>query len=350
MTFKRVLLLLVLAGAMALGAVFTLAGSLHRPLQIDDEQMLFLAPGSSLSQVLADAAADGWLGEGIDRQARMLAARAWGRLTGVSQRLQVGEYRISDADSLWSLLERLQRGDVVQRSFTLVEGWSLAELRAALARVEGLKVASDGMDGAALMAALGRPGRHPEGWFAADTYFYTRGDSDLDLLARALQRQEQVLDALWATRQPDLPYEDAYDALIMASIVEKETGVPDERARIAGVFVSRLRQGMRLQTDPTVIYGMGPAYDGNIRRADLLRPTPYNTYVIHGLPPTPIAMPGEDAIRAALAPEETGELFFVARGDGSHVFSRTLAEHEAAVRQYQLKRRSDYRSSPGPGQ
>jgi UPF0755 protein len=186
------------------------------------------------------------------------------------------------------------------------------------------------------MEALGHPGQHPEGRFLPETYIYTRGDSDLDILRRAHRSMERALDKAWEARAPDLPLEDKEQALILASIVEKETGVPEERARIAGVFVRRLRLGMRLQTDPTVIYGIGDDYDGNITRRHLETDTPYNTYTRTGLPPTPIAMPGVDALRAAVDPAEGDELYFVAVGDdsGRHVFSRTLAEHQAAVREY----------------
>ncbi|MFO6266438.1 endolytic transglycosylase MltG, partial [Pseudomonas aeruginosa] len=181
-----------------------------------------------------------------------------------------------------------------------------------------------------------------------DTYRYTRGMRDIDILRKAYQRMQTILAKEWDGRSQDLPYRDAYQALIMASLVEKETGVPEERSQIAGVFVRRLQRGMLLQTDPTVIYGMGERYNGKITRADLREPTPYNTYVVPGMPPTPIALAGREAIRAALHPAEGETLYFVARGDGSHVFSSSLDEHNKAVREYQLKRRSDYRSSPAP--
>ncbi len=204
------------------------------------------------------------------------------------------------------------------------------------------------MDNQALMKELGKPDHHPEGWFAPDTYAYVRGDTDLELLDRALADQEQILEQAWEERAEGLPLDSPYEALILASIVEKETAVPDEREEIAGVFVNRLNQGMRLQTDPTVIYGIGDDYEGNIRRHHLQQDTPYNTYRRAGLPPTPIAMPGEASIRAALNPADTEALYFVARGDGTHVFSRTLEEHQQAVREYQLRRRKDYRSTPLP--
>lgn len=188
----------------------------------------------------------------------------------------------------------------------------------------------------------------PEGRFFPDTYRFVRGMSDVELLQQAYMRLDEVLAQEWAERATDLPYRDPYQALIMASLVEKETGIPQERGQIAGVFVRRLRLGMMLQTDPTVIYGMGERYNGRITRADLREPTPYNTYTIAGLPPTPIAMVGREAIHAALHPADGTSLYFVARGDGSHVFSDDLNDHNSAVREYQLKRRADYRSSPAP--
>ncbi|KJS28084.1 MAG: aminodeoxychorismate lyase, partial [Pseudomonas sp. BRH_c35] len=208
----------------------------------------------------------------------------------------------------------------------------------------------DGLTDAEIMSRIGASGQHPEGRFFPDTYRFTRGTSDADLLRRAYARLEQVLEEEWQQRAEGLPYKDAYQALIMASIIEKETGVPGERGEIAGVFVRRLARGMLLQTDPTVIYGMGEKYKGRITRTDLRTPTPYNTYTNAGLPPTPIAMVGREAIHAALHPADGTSLYFVARGDGSHVFSDTLNQHNRAVREYQLKRRADYRSSPPPRQ
>ena len=343
-------LLALLLLVVSVGAVTWMGGHLHRPLLLSEPRTLEVAPGEGLSRVLLEIQNQGLLGDPAEARVRRLSARLYDLFTGVSQRIHVGEYRLEPEDSLLTLLSRLERGDVIQRTFTLVEGWNIRELRRALAEVPGLRHDTLDWDNERLMAELGEPDMHPEGWFAPDTYFYVKGDSDLLVLSRALARQQALLEQIWSQRDPDLPLDSAYDALILASIVEKETGVPAERPRIAGVFVSRLRKGMRLQTDPTVIYGMGADYDGNIRRRDLRTPTPYNTYVIKGLPPTPIAMPGADALRAVAQPLETGDLFFVARGDGSHVFSETLEQHEQAVRAYQLQRRSDYRSAPGAPQ
>ncbi len=326
--------------------LFWVSGFLHRPLPLEQTQVIEVAPGQTLSGITAELSQRDLLGEGHGKFLRKLAVRGYDFATGVSRRLHVGEYELAPGDTLISFLDRLERGDVIQRSFTVIEGWNIRELRQALAHAPGLIKTLPGISDEGLMQRLGRPDLHPEGWFAPDTYFYTAGESDVEVLARAFARQQQILEQAWQQRDPELPYTDAYDALIMASIVEKETGVAHEREEIAGVFVQRLYKGMRLQTDPTVIYGMGEAYDGNIRRRDLQQPTPYNTYVIRGLPPTPIAMPGAEAIHAAVHPAETDALFFVARGDGSHQFSSTLEQHEQAVREYQLKRREGYRSSP----
>ncbi|HEX8595235.1 MAG TPA: endolytic transglycosylase MltG, partial [Pseudomonas sp.] len=230
----------------------------------------------------------------------------------------------------------------------LVEGWNFRQVRAALAKQPKLEQALTGLSDNELMAKLGHPDVYPEGRFFPDTYRYVRGMTDVELLKQAYNRLDEVLDEEWAKRAADVPYTDPYQALIMASLVEKETGVPQERGQIAGVFVRRLRLGMLLQTDPTVIYGLGERYNGKLTRAHLKEATPYNTYVIAGLPPTPISLVGREAIHAALNPVSGSSLYFVARGDGSHVFSADLDAHNAAVREFQLKRRADYRSSPSP--
>jgi len=238
----------------------------------------------------------------------------------------------------------------VQYNLTLVEGWTFRQVRSAVAKHEKIKHTLDGLSDSEVMDKLGHTGVFPEGRFFPDTYRFVRGMSDVELLQQAYMRLDEVLAKEWAVRTTDLPYRDPYQALIMASLVEKETGIPQERGQIAGVFVRRLRLGMMLQTDPTVIYGMGERYNGRITRADLREPTPYNTYTMTGLPPTPIAMVGREAINAALNPSDGTTLYFVARGDGSHVFSDDLDAHNSAVREFQLKRRTDYRSSPAPQQ
>jgi UPF0755 protein len=278
-------------------------------------------------------------------QAKLLTDRrplVWfARLTGQAAQIKAGEYAIPAGDTIPALLQRLVRGVTVHYSITFVEGWTFKQMRAALAKERRLKQLTAGLNDAELMARLERVDQHPEGRFFPDTYVFTRGQSDLDVLRRSLVSMDKTLAEAWAARVPKLPYESAYDALIMASIVEKETGAAEERARIAGVFVRRLRKNMKLQTDPTVIYGMGERYDGDIRRKDLSEDTPYNTYVHKGLTPTPIANPGAAAIRAAVNPQPGTALFFVARGDGTgtHDFSDTYAEHKRAVKRYLQRRR-----------
>lgn len=256
----------------------------------------------------------------------------------VAGRLHAGEYALTAGMTPRDLLLNMAAGKVLQRNFTIVDGWNFRELRQALAKADKLRQDGASLDDAALMAKIGALGQMPEGLFLPETYAYVKGDSDLDILRRAHTAMAKLLDAAWARRDKDLPLASPYEALILASIVEKETGRADERARIAGVFVRRLQNHMLLQTDPTVIYGMGDAYAGNIHKSDLTTDTPYNTYTRAGLPPTPIAMPGRPAIEAALHPVQGTELYFVSRGDGSHVFSSTLEEHNRHVACYQLKR------------
>jgi len=265
----------------------------------------------------------------------------YARATGVDARIKAGEYSIAPGTTPRSLLALFESGAVVQRSVTIVEGWTFRDLRKALEAEPSLVNTLAGQDEAAVMAALGEPGTPAEGLFFPDTYLYSKGATDLEILRQARGRMRRELDAAWAVRAADLPIQSAYEALILASIVEKETALASERPRIAGVFTSRLRIDMRLQTDPTVIYGLGAGFDGNLRRADLERDGPYNTYTRTGLPPTPIALPGAEALRAAVNPDERGELYFVATGlpDGSHEFSRTLTEHQAAVRRYLVRYR-----------
>jgi UPF0755 protein len=257
---------------------------------------------------------------------------------GDQGRLKAGEFELTQGMRPTDLLERLISGREVQYPITLVEGWTFRQAVAAVAADPRFGAEVVGKTDAELMETLGRPGEHPEGRFFPDTYSFPRNTSGLEVLRRAFERMERVLAEEWEQRAEDLPIETPYQALILASIIEKETAVVAERPAIGGVFVRRLRNGMRLQTDPTVIYGLGERFDGNLRREDLREPTPYNTYVIEGLPPTPIALPGREAIRAALHPEPGDSLYFVSRGDGTHAFSRTLEEHNAAVRQYQLGR------------
>jgi UPF0755 protein len=295
-----------------------------------------VASGDSFPGVLRKLRAAG-VSDGEDLQWRALARRL-----DVAGSLKVGEYALAPGITPRELLLNMRNGKVISYRFTLVEGWNIRQLRAALDAATPLLHETASLDDAALMKQLGHPGQHAEGRFLPETYVYSRGDSDVDLLKRAYAAMDKALQEIWQSRARGVPLQSAEEALILASIIEKETGVASERPQIAGVFARRLKLGMRLQTDPTVIYGIGSAYDGNIRRRDLLTDTPYNTYTRAGLPPTPIAMPGVDALRAAVDPAPGNALFFVALGDGSrsHVFSATLAEHNVAVARYlqQLRR------------
>jgi len=321
----------LLAGALAYWAYTRYAGFADAPLSgLEAGESLVVEQGDSFKTVLARLREAG-VRNGHDLEWQLLARRL-----GAAGRIQVGEYALDPGTTPQQLLVRMRDGKIVSHRFTIVEGWNIRELRAALAKATPLEQTIADLDDAALMQALGRDGVHPEGRFLPETYAYTGNDSDLDLLRRANTDLEKALDTAWQARAADLPLTTKEEALVLASIVEKETGIASERPQIAGVFARRLELGMRLQTDPTVIYGMGSAYAGNIRRGDLLADTPYNTYTRDGLPPTPIAMPGADALRAATRPAAGDALFFVAVGDGSgrHVFSRTVAEHNAAVREY----------------
>ena len=296
------------------------------------ERIVSVERGDGFQDIL-DKLREAGVSEGSDLEWKLLAHDMQ-----VVARLQVGDYTIRHGITPRELLAKLESGKVIQQRFTIVEGWNFRELRAALARDETLEQKARDLDDAALMAALGRNGQHPEGRFLPETYHYTRGQSDLDLLRRAALAMDKAVADAWEARAEGLPIETPEQLLTLASIIEKETGKAAERPEIAGVFARRLKLGMRLQTDPTVIYGMGSAYAGNIRRSDLTTDTPYNTYTRAGLPPTPIAMPGRAALFAAANPADGDTLYFVARGDGSHVFSATLAEHNRAVACHQLKR------------
>lgn len=259
----------------------------------------------------------------------------WFRLSGQARQIKAGNYEIERGTSPRSLLRKLVRGEEALRAVTLVEGWNFSQVRAALAKAEHLKADTQRHSGESIMTALGQPGVHPEGRFFPDTYTYSKGSSDLALLKRAMRAMDKKLAAAWARRPSDSPLKSIDELLILASIVEKETGIASDRPMVAGVFTNRLRIGMLLQTDPTVIYGMGEAFDGNLRRRDLQTDTPWNTYTRAGLPPTPIAMPGQPALLAAMQPASTTALYFVSRGDGSSHFSPNLEEHNRAVNKYQ---------------
>jgi UPF0755 protein len=336
----RVLLqLILLVACLAVAGWFYLERWLHAPLGLPEEGYAYeLKPGRALAHMAQDLAREGYLD-----QPRWLTLYA--RATKATH-VHAGEYLLTPDLTPYSLLQKLQRGDVVLYQVTLLEGWTFAQTLAALHAKDTIKASLRDLPLEQQLDLLALSIDYPEGWFFPDTYSYSRATSDIEILRRAHQQMQQTLQALWDTRAENLPYQTPYQALIMASIVERETGAPWERDQVAGVFVRRLQQGMRLQTDPTVIYGMGSIYKGKITRKDLHTPTPYNTYTNRGLPPTPIAMPSRASIQAALNPADGHALYFVAKGDGTSYFSDTLAEHNRAVRRYQLQRRTDYRSTP----
>lgn len=306
---------------------------LQAPLNLpEDGLVLTVTPGSNLRQISAELAQRGVLSE-----PEFLYWHA--RWKQLAHRIRAGEYQVIAGSKPDDLLNLLVSGKTISYSLTLLEGWNFKQVMAAVRKNRVLKQELDGLNDEQIMRELGYPGIHPEGRFFPETYSFPRGTSDIDFLKRAYWKMQQELDAAWAGRNKDsIILKNKEEALILASIIEKETGVPDERPEIAGVFSRRLRIGMKLQTDPTVIYGMGDRYKGNIRRSDLREDTPYNTYVHKGLTPTPICMPGRAALDAALNPKPGKSLYFVSRGDGTHVFSETLKQHNAAVRKYQLKK------------
>lgn len=332
---------LVLAGLLLGTSAWKINSALEQPLKITQEELLDVPNGATPSGTFNRLETDGVLQDAF-------WLRLYWRLNLAAQPLHSGEYRMLPGMSAQGLIGLWQRGEVVQYSLTLVEGWNFHQVRAALAKNDKLEQTLAGLSDSDVMNKLGHAGVFPEGRFFPDTYRFVRGMTDAELLEKAYERLDDVLAKEWNKRSPDAPYTEPYQALIMASLVEKETGVPQERGQIAGVFVRRMQIGMLLQTDPTVIYGLGDRYNGKLTRAHLKEPTPYNTYMIAGLPPTPIAMVGREAIHAALNPVSGTSLYFVARGDGSHVFSDDLDAHNSAVREFQIKRRADYRSSPAP--
>ncbi len=327
----KVLAVVILAGSFATAwLLMNYQDFLGSTLRLPGGSMPYtIAPRSSLRQIAEDLAQRGI----IDKPYLFVLAAYLG---GHSHSIKAGEYALEPGMHPRELLALFASGKVIQHAFTIVEGWNFRQLRAALAKDRELQQTLVGVDDSALMRRLGLPGMVPEGWFLPNTYHFPRGTTDVEFLRRALHAMQKYLDSVWPQRTADLPYKNAYQALIMASIVEKETAAPAERARIAGVFVRRLRLGMPLQTDPTIIYGLGTVYDGDITRRDLATDTPYNTYLRTGLTPTPIALPGKAALHAALHPEVSDALYFVSRGDGTHQFSATLDEHNKAVLKYQL--------------
>jgi UPF0755 protein len=330
MILRVFLILLLASSALGAGLWFDYRAFERRPLELPDASMILDIPRGTSLRGLASQMTQ----EGLLMHPYYFIALAYRQ--GDQGRIKAGEFEVTSGMTPVDLLARITSGQVVQHTVTLVEGWTFRQAVEAVERHDRFSGELGTLSDDALMAKLGRPGEHPEGRLFPDTYGFPRGTQRLVILRRALERMEQVLAEEWAGRSDGLPLESAYEALILASIIEKETGVARERPEIAGVFVRRLQKGMRLQTDPTVIYGMGERYEGKIRRADLREATAYNTYVINGLPPTPIALPGRAAIHAALHPADGDSLYFVSRGDGSHVFSVTLEQHNRAVRRYIL--------------
>jgi UPF0755 protein len=323
-------LMLVFVGALLLfGAALWW---LHEPIP------LRLSPGSQVVDLeiefgtSASGVADAVVASGAD--VPVLLLQAWFRFSGQSRQIKAGSYELVPGTTPRKLLSMLVRGEETLKSVTLVEGWTFTQVRAALQKAEQISPDTLGLSPETIMEKLGKPGVHPEGRFFPDTYTYSKGASDLAVLKRAARAMDKRLDAAWALRSPDTPLKTPEQALILASIIEKETGKPSDRQQIGGVFTNRLRLGMLLQTDPSVIYGLGEKFDGNLRKRDLLADTPYNTYTRAGLPPTPIAMPGKAALLAAVQPAPTQALYFVSRGDGSSQFSTSLDEHNRAVNQY----------------
>lgn len=323
---RRLLLALVILALACAGAV---AWWLARPLPLRSASVeLSIEPGMNPREI-----ANAWVAAGVDAPAVLLYE--WFRWSGDARRIRAGSYEIEAGTTPRSLLRKMVQGDETLVTVRFIEGWTFRQLRAELARAEGLKPATATLSDAQLMAALGAPGQHPEGRFYPDTYAYSKGVSDLTVLRRAHRAMARRIEAAWGQRAPDSPLKTPDDLLVLASIVEKETGLEADRAKVAAVFANRLRIGMPLQTDPTVIYGLGEAFDGNLRKRDLLADTPYNTYTRGGLPPTPISLPGQNSLLAAARPAPIKSLYFVARGDGGSIFSETLPEHNRAVNKYQ---------------
>jgi UPF0755 protein len=326
--------LLLAAGAGAIywqriNAAMNEAGPHQQPVQLQ------VKPGATVRAVLAELDR---LGALSDRRAVELRLRVRGW-----PQIRTGRYEIPARATPEEIIGQLEAGRVVLETLTVIEGWTFADMRRAVEAHPQIRATLRGKSVAELMTAIGHAGEHPEGRFFPDTYRFAAGTTDRELYALAYRKLAEALDSAWQSRAAALPLANSYEALTLASIIEKETGLPSERPRIAGVFITRMRRNMRLQTDPTVIYGIGPSYDGNIRERDLRTDTPYNTYTRAGLPPTPIALPSREAIEAATRPLETGDIFFVATGigDGSHVFSATLEAHNAAVQRYLARLRGN---------
>ena len=326
--FKIILLLVMLA---FIGVIGGAAYFMVHPLQMAKSPSSFTIPaGSSLR-----GAAQAIESAGVDLPAWQLVLL--GRFMGSAAKIKAGSYEVEQGITAVGLLEKMMRGDVTQGELVLVEGRSFRQFRNLLNENPDLRHDTQPMSDAQLLAAVGARETHPEGLFFPDTYMFDKGASDLDVLRRAYHAMQKRLLASWAQRDPSVPLKSPYELLILASIIEKETGLPSDRPQVAAVFVNRLRRGMLLQTDPTVIYGLGERFDGNLRKIDLQTDTPWNTYTRAGLPPTPIAMPGQASLQAVANPPASNMIYFVARGDGSSVFSQTLDQHNAAVTKYQRR-------------
>lgn len=323
------LTLFLLAAFVALGLGAAGLWWVNQPLKLAAPNVdLSVEPGTT-PRGIAQAVAD----SGVDVPPQLLYL--WFRFSGQDRQMRAGSYELERGITPRTLLNVLVRGEEATRSLVLVEGWNFRQVRAALAKAEQLKPDTVGQTDEEVMTRLGRLGLHPEGRFFPDTYTYSKGSTDFALLQRAMRAMDKKLEAAWAARAADLPLKTPDEALILASIVEKETGKAQDRSEISAVFVNRLRIGMPLQTDPSVIYGMGTRFDGNLRKKDLQTDSPWNTYLRNGLPPTPIAMPGKAALLAAVQPAQSKSLYFVSRGDGTSQFSNSLDEHNRAVNRYQ---------------
>ncbi|QEI09315.1 endolytic transglycosylase MltG [Pigmentiphaga aceris] len=339
--FSGLFTLLFLGILAVAGAVLAV---IYAPLPLPSDKIDFVIDQGSTMRSVARQVHEA--GVGIPPEVVIAVAR----ITKTDTQVKAGGYELSRGETLWTLLTRMSRGDVTQREVAFIEGWTFKQIRVALGKHPDITQTLPGLDDASLLKELGAEETHPEGLFFPDTYLFARGAKDVDILRRAYRAQKKELAEIWAKRTADLPLRTPYEALIMASIVEKETGLHTERERISGVFANRLRINMPLQTDPTVIYGMGDAFDGNLRRRDLRTDTPWNTYTRNGLPPTPIAAPGRQALLAAVQPEKHKFFYFVSRGDGTSAFSEDLAGHNRQVARYIAAMRAAGRAASAPVQ
>lgn len=332
---RRLIRNLVLLGALAtIALVLAFYHYINTPITLEEDVVVTIPSGAALGQVAHKLNSEGVIKEPLPW--KILA-----RVTGSANRIKAGEYRLSGSLTPGEILSMLVAGKTLQYNLTIPEGWTFRQMLEAIRNKHEIRTTVDTKDADTIMQALGEAGMHPEGRFLPETYFFTRDTPDIDILRRSHEAMKTLLQREWDQRADGLPLKTPYEALILASIVEKETGVADERPMIAAVFINRLHKGMKLQTDPTVIYGMGDRYKGNIRKQDLLRDTPYNTYTRKGLPPTPIALPAASSIHAVLHPADTKALYFVARGGGRHYFSDSYEEHRQAVIKYLLNGDAD---------